>query len=698
MSAPPKPPPLPPSPSEATAATGSDAPTTVYEPAPKPAKPPRAKDESQQETPAESTESDESGSRRGFFHLPRFFLETTSAFFTSTVFHLAILIALAITFLPEKPTSIVPILEAIPIDLNEDEERLVDEFLDESLTPSLNQAVAIVSSNAMAAGDAGVVVGGVGVGGVGVGDVGPPAVELVSQGVKLDVDVNADDPLLNTPPARVLIQFAPEGMRGDERAIVNDYAEAMDLLTQELLLQLERRNLLVIWCFDQSESMKDDQEEIRNRIERVYAEMGLTGRTSGGVMTTAVTSYGKGFAVHTEKPTANIDVIKRAIHSVPSDPTGKEMMCSALTQSMALHRQAAKGRQMILILVTDETGEKEDNVLRLEGAIAEAKANNCKCYVLGREAVFGYPYAHMSWQHPGTGEVHWLPVDRGPETGLIEQLQTNGFHRRYDSFNSGFGPYEQTRLVRETGGVFFMLPSVELNLVGGEKRRYELEAMRSYRPDLRSRAELVQENLSSLLRTRINEVIGSLNPWNEAVRPHIELQVHFSPNPQDFIKQAVEARAKSVRYVQYLDLAEKVFDSDEMKYARRQETSPRWQANYDLLFAQILAYKVRNFEYAAYLDWFLKNPKVVPLTQSPNLLLVHWDITTRKETLTGELTAAYIERSKELFQKVIENHPGTPWAARAEWELQRGFGVELVPAYRAPYRTYTGPVIPIPNL
>jgi hypothetical protein len=510
--------------------------------------------------------------------------------------------------------------------------------------------------------------------------------------------VYGDDPILRTPPARTLIQEAPEGQLGDERAIVENYQEAMDRLTRELLMQLEKRNLLVIWVFDQSESMKDDQEEIRTRIERVYVELGLTGKASGGVLTTAVTSYGQGFAVHTEKPTANIDVIKRAIAAVPSDPTGKEMMCSAITQTIALHRDEAKGRQMILILVTDETGEKEDNVLRLEGAIAEAKAAQCKCYVLGREAVFGYPYAHMSWQHPGTGEVHWLPVDRGPETGLIEQLQTNGFHRRYDAFSSGFGPYEQTRLAKETNGVFFMLPSVEVNIVSGEKRRYELEAMRSYRPDLRSRAQLVQENLESLMRTRINEVILSLNPWNEAVRPHIELRVHFSPTPQDFIKQAIEERAKSVRYVEYLDRADKVFSSEEMKYARTQETSPRWQANYDLLYAQILAYKVRNFEYAAYLDWFLKNPKVVPLTKTPNLSLVHWDITTRADTLTGDLTASYIQRSKELFQQVIENHPGTPWAARAEWEMQRGFGVELVPAYRAPYRTYTGPAIPVPKL
>ena len=31
----------------------------------------------------------------------------------------------------------------------------------------------------------------------------------------------------------------------------------------------------IAWVFDQSESMKDDQQEIRDRIERVYQELGL---------------------------------------------------------------------------------------------------------------------------------------------------------------------------------------------------------------------------------------------------------------------------------------------------------------------------------------------------------------------------------------------------------------------------------------
>ena len=621
--------------------------------------------------------------------VPRRVLEGTGAFFTSVIFHALLLIILAIIFIPESVKREILPLVAEPIEIEEVEERLETQILDESIVPSVNQAVAIAANDPALPGSQGTVVG----------SVPPPESVQVPLGKKAESEmVTVDDPILDTPPSKVLIQEVPAGMLGDARAVVDDYQEAMDRITRELLMLLDKRRVCVVWCFDRSESMKDDQQEIRDRIERVYAELGLSGRADGGALITGVTSYGEGFGVHTEKPTARVDIIRRAIASIPIDNSGKEMMCAALTQSIALHRKAAKGRQMVLILVTDETGEKEDNIVNLELAIAEAKDAGCIVYTLGREAVFGYPYAYMRWQHPGTGEIHWLPVDRGPETAFIEQLQTNGFRRRHDAFASGFGPYEQARIARETGGIFFMLPSLETSIVRGENRRYELEAMRSYRPDLRGRAEIAAENSQSLMRTRINEVIASLNPWNEAVRPHVELRVHFSPDPNTFVKQANQERAKSIRYVDYLVKAENVFASEEMRYARSQETSRRWQANYDLLYAQILAYKVRNFEYAAYLDWFLKNPQVVPLTKEPNLQLVHWDISTRKETLTGEMTDSTIAQSREMFQGVIDEHPGTPWAARAQWELRRGFGVYLRPRYRAPYRDYSGPHIPIPKL
>ena len=131
---------------------------------------------------------------------------------------------------------------------------------------------------------------------------------------------------------------------------------------------------------------------------------------------------------------------------------------------------------------------------------------------------------------------------------------------------------------------------------------------------------------------------------------------------------------------------------------RRDEADPRWQANYDLIYAQLIAYQARIWEYGASLEAFIKNPSVVPLTKPPDLHLVHWNVAVRKETLTKE-SKPYIERAREVFELVMQNHPGTPWAARADGELTRGFGVDFQPEYHRPDRSPPGGVtVPIPKL
>ncbi len=93
----------------------------------------------------------------------------------------------------------------------------------------------------------------------------------------------------------------------------------------------------------------------------------------------------------------------------------------------------------------------------------------------------------------------------------------------------------------------------------------------------------------------------------------------------------------------------------------------------------------------------MKNPKVVPLTKSPNLTLTHWEIHTRKELLRPEESQSYIDLADELFEAVVHEHPGTPWAARAKDEQVRGYGVGLVPVYEPPYPQPSGPLQPIPK-
>ncbi len=504
--------------------------------------------------------------------------------------------------------------------------------------------------------------------------------------------------MMGMPSGSRLIVEAPDGQIGDARAVVGTYEEALDRLTQEFLWMLDKSDVMVVWLFDQSESMKDDQKEIRERFEHVYDQLGLVSSKTNDALETAVCSFGSTFAVHTRSPTADRNTIRTAIDKVPSDKSGKELLCSAVQQAISVHRGYALGsrRQMALVVVTDESGDQVDNNSNLERAIAEAKSAHCKVFVLGREAVFGYPYAFLRWKHPQTERIHWLQIDRGPETAFVEQLQTNGFHRRYDAHPSGFGAYECARLGQETGGIFFLLPSLETNLVQGQKIDYDLEAMRPYVPDMRSRLENKSDIDASPLKTMLTKVIYDLNPYHPAAAKVIVMRTDFAIDPQQFAAQARQEQGKAIVYLDYLARAEK--EVEKLGSARRQEASPRWQANYDLVYAQIVAYQARMYEYGAALEDFIKKPKTAAKTRPPNLLHIDWDVTTVQPIRTGEKVQPYIDRATAMFKRIALEHAGTPWAARAQDELRRGFGIELVPDYDAPDRPYSGTLMPIPKM
>ena len=618
--------------------------------------------------------------------LSRRLLHGFGAMFLSMIVHMAVLILLAVYIMPEpiKQIARTLVVETLP-----PQEELQPDVIElEQEVQAATELSQVLFSSAPAAG-------------ISSGQIGSMAESVQLSQQMADRSPTSDQiavtpPTLQIPAANKLVGIIPDGeMHGEPRAIVDDYAQALDRITQELVWMMDQGNVLVVWCFDQSESMKDDQEEIQQRIDRVYQELGLLGRDQK-LLTTSVVSYGEKFNVLTAEPTGDVHEVRHAIRNIPIDDSGKEMMCQAIGAAVSGYVKYAKStrRQMALILVTDESGERENNSQYLEACIAAANDAKCKVYVLGREAVFSYPYAFMRWKHPETGRNHWLRVDRGPETAFVEQLQTNGFRRRHDAFSSGYGSYEQTRIARETGGIFFMLPSVESSIVRGEKRRYELEAMRGYKPDWRSRMEVFVDRDKFPLRTLLWKIISDLNPYNPQSRDVVEVRTEFSPQLASLMKQADIERKQAFVVMKYMGAAQQELENN--IELRLREVDPRWQANYDLMYAQLIAYQARLYEYGACLEDFMRNPQTVPMTKPPNLTLHDWHITTQKKTRTTE-SEPLIAQAEELFKNIIEEHPGTPWAARSEWERRRGYGVIFRPDYHPPYKPASGK-IKIPKL
>jgi hypothetical protein len=310
----------------------------------------------------------------------------------------------------------------------------------------------------------------------------------------------------------------------------------------------------------------------------------------------------------------------------------------------------------------------------------------------------------MRWKDPKYGLIHWLTIHRGPETAEPELLQYDGLHARWDAFPSGFAPYEQARLAKETGGIFFVLPTEEQDLVGQaaiDRRKFAFLDLKEYLPELIKRKDYEEQRAKSKLRNAVWDAVKLLNP-------HLDRELHiqetsYTTDPERFKRLGQTSFQRAMRAMGLLNQAAAALQK--IKPLRDAEQSQRWRANYDLACAQVLAYRVRLFQFLLVMDGFLTDfPKPTDLKHNV------WDVhrtqemqvpTDRQIKLTKVDTAelkTQLDLAKSQFELVRRTHPGTPWANRAEYELKQGFGMKFRSSFRDPRYDRVRQEVKFPNL
>ena len=618
----------------------------------------------------------------------------------SLLVHVAVLLAFALILLPAIRQERELLVESVFAD-----ERVQEEFSQElDIDTDVSENLSVVAGGAVT--DA----------------VGAAAGPTVSQ-TRIETSETLKDPVLvanvgaiSMPGEALLgVDLGAKAVMGETGAVVEGYGAAMSRISRELLRLMRERKVVVVWLFDESESMKDDQAEIRDQFHKVYEELGIAAKeaTAAGrrgkaariqdeALLTSIVGFGAQTHYLLETPTSDLPQIRAAIDKIAIDESGKENMCQAVRDVIGKYRILAgrQDRKLVVVIVSDESG---DDGQFLEEAVAEAKRADAPIYILGREAVFGYPYARMRYVDEQYGLTHWLQVNRGPETAFVEALQWDGFGRRYDAYQSGFGPYEQVRLAKESGGIFFLLPGEEEDLTGpgsADRRKFDFLDMKEYQPKLESRREYLEvRQRSKNFRARIYDVIAALNPYE--VKALDVREIHWPIELPAFREEAKKNFDKAVQGLVLANQAVAVLE--QIKPFREREESHRWRAAYDLMYAQTLAYRVRLFQYLLVLDAQVKAGNM-PKDPKNNV----WNMRVRPKLLPPDpqqvkLTKVdpkelekQLQQAEDLFGYVIEQHPGTPWARRAQHELSRGFGVEFVEGFRDP--RYNRPDIKLPTL
>jgi hypothetical protein len=456
-------------------------------------------------------------------------------------------------------------------------------------------------------------------------------------------------------------------------------AGAVDLLTGEIAASLAQRPTLVCWVFDQSVSLSAQRRQIADRLDRVFDELGAN-RSSGRRpdLTNIVVAFGQNVAIVTPKATDEVDQVVKAIESIPIDESGVEMTFTAIkrtAEAARIFRTSSPKRNVMIVVFTDEVGNDQDK--------ADETRKLCTMlgipvYVVGVPAPFGLAEVRMKYVEfdpkYDQGE-QWVVIEQGPETFYPEVVRVRSGRFADEAIDSGFGPFSLSKLCADTGGIYFRVHANsgargrvtdEMTAPLSSRLRYffDPDVMRAYQPDYVSQAKLKEEIARNRAKAALVEAARKT-----VVEPMTAPQMVFPREDEGSLKNLLgEAQKAAARLQPKLDVLAELLRGGLPDREKIREK--RWQAGYDLALGRVLAVKVRTDAYnlmlaQASLGMNFKNPKSDT-----------WKLEPSDEVKVGSATEKLAKQAIGLLTRVVNDHPGTPWALLAAEELRMPLGYE----------------------
>lgn len=524
-------------------------------------------------------------------------------------------------------------------------------------------------------------------------------------------DISIQKPLLPSESTELDSTVFRQGAAGTG---VTGAAGAVDRITREILDSLDQRKTLIVWFFDQSLSLSGQREAIYKRLDRIYEELGVVeasqhpafAKHDDKPLLTSVVAFGKEIHLLTSRPTDQLSEIKSAVNSIKNDDSGVERTFEAVCREADEYKRYANNektkRNIMFIIFTDETGDDGNEttgkgVELLDQAVSLSRHYGIRNYVVGIPSPFGRKDVEVKWIDPDpryNQEPQWTTVTQGPETLLPERVKIafTGGRRQEEPLDSGFGPYNLTRLAVATGGIYFTVHpnrnpdrpvsrAETSHLSSYIKYFFDANVMRKYRPDYVTAAEYKKRLQGNRAKRALVDASGKT--W---VSPITNPQLRFRRRDEaDLARQLSEAQQQAAK------LEPKVRDLQSTlmqgKNDREKITELRWQAGYDLAMGQVMALKVRTEGYNTMLA---KAKRGMKFQNSKNDT---WDLVGSKEVTSGSALEKEAKLAEFYLNRVVEQHPGTPWAMVAAEELADPLGWQ----WRETFTNVNPPRVAQPN-
>lgn len=443
---------------------------------------------------------------------------------------------------------------------------------------------------------------------------------------------------------------------------------AVDRVTLEIASSLRQGKTLPVWLFDESISLESRREEIIARFENIYRQLGLMDDLdTKDALKTGIIGYGAQVHLLLKEPTSDLEEMSKAVKSITSDISGVENVFAAI--NLAIREYGPVRRKMranmMIIIVTDERGDDfgGESYAVLEETVRRLTREGIRVYCIGNSSPFGRQkgYVHVKWKaEDGTEFEDDIPeADQGPETPLAEGLQLpfwTANAQQLDRMSSGYGPYTLSRLCNETGGIFFVADDTTV-------KKWDPQIMRQYAPDYRPGSEYRRQVQSNLAKASL------IAAAQLAVTEPVPIpQRTFQANNDNILREQITEAQKPLAVLDYfLTRVHEALDMGE-KHRDKLDTD-RWRAQYDLAMGRILAMRVRAFGYNAVLAEMKSSPKRFEKAESNQ-----WILEPSDEIQGAANVRKMHDKALVYLNRVIDEHPGTPWAFLAKMELSEPLG------------------------
>jgi len=423
---------------------------------------------------------------------------------------------------------------------------------------------------------------------------------------------------------------------------------------------------LAVWIIDESASARPLTSDLANTLRQPYVAL----RREGDRFVTAVCTVGQQVRFPVDAPAPDPAALPDVLDGLTTDPSGKEMLFTALRESLTkyLRYRTDERREVIFLMVTDEAGNDQE----LCDELAEQfRRHELPLYVIGVPAPLGRSAALAA-----SVEVAGDPqaIRQGPESRQPESVQLGFWGGMNDLkfLDSGFGPFALERLCRASGGRYIAVRPATSGFSFAGAIQTEWPSPGVWQPD----ANVMQKYAPDYVSAADYQALLQGNAACRALHDAAQLPtVEFAQLPQtSFAKRSEADLANDVTRAQ--QFAAKLEDGVNRVYevleqgARDRDKLPsaRWRASYDLALGRAAAAKARVDGYNAMLAE-LKRGKTFSNSAS-----TIWELATAETTEASSGLKKLGETAQTYLQRVIAEHPGTPWAKLAEHELQTPIG------------------------